>query len=153
MRWLRATASWWLNKRALESLGAWSRCCAEIHLKLRICGVNYSLWFWPLFLTSWPPCCFDLFCFWPLLFFTFFVFDLFSFWPSFYFGLAVWHFEFPQSKTNRSRGQTLTWIWNKILKMSIPYRRFSVKGLSMLRWEKSATCVMHPLTQVIWRNI
>ena len=47
-------------------------------------GVNYSLWFWPLFLTSWPPC-----CFWPLLFLTSFVFDLFSFWPSFYFGFFL----------------------------------------------------------------
>ena len=39
-------------------------------------GVNYSLWFWPLFLTSWPPCCFDLFCFWPLSFLTSLVFYL-----------------------------------------------------------------------------
>ena len=43
--------------------------------------VNYSLWFWPLLLTSWPPFIFDLHVFWPLLFLTFWpLFVLASFW-------------------------------------------------------------------------
>ena len=57
-------------------------------------GVNYSLWFWPLF--------FDLLTsllFRPLLFLTSFVFDLFSFLPFFYFGFFLF---WPLSGSNYS---------------------------------------------------
>ena len=49
-------------------------------------GVNYSLWFWPLFLTSWPPFIFDLHVFLPLLFLTFWTLFVLA---SFCFGLFL----------------------------------------------------------------
>ena len=67
-----------------------------------------------------------------------------------FFLLCILTCEFSQFQTNSSRGQTLPWRWNKILKFIISCRRILVKGLSMYRGGKSVTCViMHPLTQVI----